>query len=85
MKAAALKSVDEDLRIHQQAYLNYAATATKVVGKKEKPVYAKFNDFYDYEKEIAEVLKGQKQKEKTTSQLSSLSRFLKEKERESNG
>lgn len=83
MKAVALKSVDEDLRIHQQAYLNYAATATKVVGKKEKPVYPKFKDFYDYEKEIAEVLDGQKQKK--TSQLSSLSRFLKEKERESNG
>ena len=82
MKAVSLKSVDEDLRIHKQAYLNYVATATRIVGKKEKPVYAKFKDFYDYEKELAEVLGEHAKKE---SQLSSLSRFLKEKERESNG
>lgn len=85
MKAVSLKSVDEDLRIHKQAYLNYVATATRIVGKKEKPVYAKFKDFYDYEKELAEVLRGHKKNEKKASQLSSLSRFLKEKERESNG
>lgn len=55
MKAARLKQVDMDCRIHQQAFLNFAVKAEKKSGKKSKPVYTKFKKFYDYEAEIKKV------------------------------
>ena len=44
-----------DYRNHLQAFLNFAVKAEKKSGKKSKPVYTKFNRFYDYEKELAKV------------------------------
>lgn len=76
MKAARLKSVDEDYRIHQHAFLAMAVTATKKSGKKEKYVYDKFKKFYDYEKELAKV-EEEDNKERTPGRFDELSRFLK--------
>lgn len=53
MEAYRLKMVDQDYRIHQQAYLNFMAQGKEKTGKyKERPVYRTFRAFYDYEKEI---------------------------------
>lgn len=51
IQAVKLKEVDKDYRNHLQAFLNYAAKAQKKAGKgKTKPVYSRFNKFYNYEK-----------------------------------
>lgn len=61
MKAAALRQADLDYRNHLQAFLNFAVQAEKRVGKnKTKPVYNRFEKFYDREKEINKVLDQKK-------------------------
>jgi hypothetical protein len=76
MKAIKLKQVDMDYRNHLQAFLNFAVKAEKKAGKnKSKPVYSKFKQFYNYEKEVENATKKDKEKEK--SRLSGLSKFLK--------
>lgn len=49
IEAHRLKEVDRDALIHWQAYLNFAAQATNKSGK---PVYKKFEKFYNYKKEL---------------------------------
>lgn len=74
MECVRLKQVDKDYRNHLQAFLNFAVKAEKRTGKnKSKPVYQKFKQFYDYEKEVAKVA----QKEATKSRFSGISKFLK--------
>lgn len=74
MQGVRLKQVDQDYRVHQQAYLNFAVQAEKKAGKnKTKPVYSTFEKFFDYEKAIQRV-KGKYGKE---SKFIGLSRFLK--------
>lgn len=74
MQGVKLKQVDEDFRVHQQAYLNFAVKAEKKVGKnKTKPVYSRFDKFFDYEKAIKRA-NGESKKE---SKFSGLSMFLK--------
>lgn len=73
MKANKLKQIDIDYREHLQAYLNFTVKAEKKAGKnKTKPVYSNFKKFYDYEKNLEEVMK-----EKKESKFSKLSKFLK--------
>ena len=56
MEALSLKSVDQDFHEHRQAFLNFAVQAERQVGKgKTKPVYRKFSQFYDYERELQKV------------------------------
>jgi len=56
MKAVRLKQIDTDYRNHLQAFLNFAVKAKKKAGKnKEKPVYSKFEKFYNYKKEVDKV------------------------------
>ena len=56
MEAWQLKKVDDNYLVHWQAFLNFAVRATKKVGKrKERPVYSRFDKFFDYEKEIKKV------------------------------
>ena len=56
IKALDLRLVDENYRAHRQAFLNYAVRAEKKAGKhKTKPVYSRFEKFYDYEAEIAKT------------------------------
>ena len=62
MKAVELRQVDMDYRNHQLAYLSFVVQGQKKAGKnKTKPVYPKFEKFYDYEKEINRVLGIKKQ------------------------
>jgi hypothetical protein len=63
-KAYKLSTVDKDMWIHKQAYLNFMANAKKKAGKdRMKPVYEAFDKFYDYKGEIEKVEKeyGKKQ------------------------
>ena len=77
MQSARLKQVDHDYRNHLQAFLNFAVKAEKKTGKnKTRPVYSRFNRFYDYEKELAKVTN----KEATKSRFSGLSKFWKKGE-----
>ena len=53
MEGVRLKQVDRDYRNHLQAFLNFAVKAEKKAGKnKTVPVFRKFKQFYDYEKEL---------------------------------
>ena len=78
MKAANLRRVDADYRNHLQAFLNFVVKAEKRSGKKSKPVYSKFNDFYDYETEINKAIG--KEKEKAKSRFSGIGKYLKKGE-----
>lgn len=72
MQAERLKQIDLDYRNHLQAFLNFAVKAEKKSGKKSKPVYSKFKQFYDYEKELNKALN----KNKSKSRFDGLAKFL---------
>lgn len=56
MEGVRLKEIDKDYRNHLQAFLNFAVRSEKKAGKgKSKPVYTKFRQFYDYERELEKV------------------------------
>lgn len=55
-EAFQYRQVDRQHELHELAYLNFAATATK---KKGKPVYKNFKKFYDYKKELEKVKREQ--------------------------
>lgn len=63
-----LKSVDEEFKIHLQAFQNVRANAKKGKGK---PAYRKFKDFFDYEKELDRFKKKE-------SKFLGVSKFIKE-------
>lgn len=74
IEAVRLKQIDNDYRNHLQAFLNFAVKAEKKAGKnKTKPVYSKFKQFYDYDKEVSKV----KEKDKSKARFSNLSKFMK--------
>lgn len=74
MEAVRLKQVDMDYRNHLQAWLNFAVKAEKGSGKNRKPVYTKFEKFFDYKKAIKKATNtGGNEK----SRFSGLSKFLK--------
>lgn len=77
MKSKELEMVDEEYRIHLQAYLNMSAQAKKRAGKKVKPVYTTFNKFYNYQKSLDRVM-GIKKK----SKFDGLAQFIKEQKKE---
>ncbi|MBU3876483.1 hypothetical protein HGO97_011740 [Faecalicatena sp. AGMB00832] len=63
MEAFRLGMVDRDYYIHWQAYLNFAVQAERPVGKgRTKPVYNRFDKFYDYEKELKRISGKKKEK-----------------------
>lgn len=65
MEAAALREVDKDYRNHLQAFLNFVVKATKKAGKnKSKPVYSRFNKFFDYEQAVENVRYTGKRKDR---------------------
>ena len=72
MNAQRLKDIDKYRDMHLQAWLNVSAGATKKDGK---PVYKKFKDFFDYDKEVGRMNK------KPDNKFSNLSKHLKEKEK----
>lgn len=74
MKGVQLKQIDMDYRNHLQAFLNFVVKAEKKSGKnKSKPVYNKFNKFYDYDKEVKKALK----KDNDKGKFSGIYKFLK--------
>lgn len=77
MKSKELQIVDKHYELHLQAYLNMAASARKPVGKKIKPVYTKFDKFFDYQKQLDRVM-GIKKK----SKFDGLAQFIKEQKKE---
>ena len=80
MKASNLRQVDDEYRLHEQAFLTVVARATK--GKKGTPVYKRFKDFFDYESAIKKILSGDKHKDV----MHAVSALLKEvKEKKKNG
>ena len=58
MKALELKEIDEDFKAHRQAFLNFSVQATRNNGK---PVYRRFESFYDYERALDEAEEKPKQ------------------------
>lgn len=61
MEALELRMLDQNLHEHRQAFLNFAVQAEKKVGKgKTKPVYRKFNQFFDYDGELDKLKKRRK-------------------------
>lgn len=74
MEAVSLKEIDKDYRNHLQAYLNFAVKAEKKSGKyKSKPVYTKFKQFYDYDKQLKSV----KNKDNEKGKFSGIGKLLK--------
>ena len=75
MKGAEYKNVDEQLHIHELAFLTMTAKAQKQVGKKTRSVYKSFKDFFDYEKEIEKV-KGNIRKVEVSSRFAKLAKHV---------
>lgn len=75
MEAARLKQIDLDYRNHLQAWLNFVVRAKKKAGKyKQKPVYSKFKEFYNYK----EALEKKETKDKSeNSKFSGIGKLLK--------
>lgn len=57
MKAHQLSRVDREYELHLQAWLNQQAQATKNKGKKTVSVFSTFNDFFNYEERVNEIVK----------------------------
>lgn len=75
LEALRLRNVDEDFAAHRQAWLNHEVQAEKQVGKKSKPVYEKFEQFFDYEKSVnnnSQKFETAKQTETFESRISKL-------------
>ncbi|MFD2209374.1 hypothetical protein ACFSMW_06590 [Virgibacillus halophilus] len=64
MQAFNLSQVDKQHEMHMQAWLNHQVTATKESGKKQVPVFKKYEDFFNYEKSLKQV---EKPKQKSIS------------------
>lgn len=74
MQGVHLKQIDTQYKLHLQAWLTFAAKAEKREGKKTKPVYKRFEQFYDYEKELK---KAQDQMTKEKSRFKGIGKLLK--------
>ena len=66
MEALELKMLDESAHEHRQAFLNFAVKAEKKAGKgKTKPVYRRFRQFFDFDKELRRI-KNRRKRSKYT-------------------
>lgn len=72
VKAAQYKRLDDEYRMHKQAFLNNAVTATEEKGKRIVPVYRKFEDFFNYEKLEKKLNETYAPKERKLSRFESL-------------
>lgn len=79
MEAERLKQVDKDYRNHLQAFLNFIVRAERKAGKnKTRPVYNRFDRFYDYDAQLKQATNSRRNKEK--SRFSGVGKFLKKGE-----
>lgn len=62
MRAYQLKRIDKQHEMHMQAWLNHIAGSTKEQGKKQVPVFKRFEDFYNYEEELKKVERPERSK-----------------------
>ena len=75
IEAYQLKTVDDNHRAHWQAFLNFAVQAKKKAGKhKERPVYTRFDKFFDYKEEIKKIQGEKKDKKERFSGIGKLLR-----------
>lgn len=75
VEALELRMLDESLHEHRQAFLNYAVQAEKPAGKgKTRPVYRKFRQFFDYDKELKNL--KTKKKKKADGRFWGIGKFL---------
>lgn len=75
MEALELRMVDESYKAHLQAFLNFSVKAERKAGKyKTRPVYRKFEQFFDYEKEIDRI----KNRKKTEDRIKRYVKMKKE-------
>lgn len=82
VKAHNLKQVDEQYKLHWQAYLNFAASAKKRAGKdKVKPVFTRFDNFFNYEAELDKA-RGIKRNE---DKLIAIGKIMKQGKEETHG
>lgn len=67
--------LDESLHEHRQAFLNLAVQAQKKAGKgKTRPVYRRFEQFFNYDRELNKLKSRKKQKK---SRFSGIGKLLK--------
>ena len=62
LEALEYQMVYDEYRAHRQAFLNFAVQAEKKFGKKTVPVYRRFRQFFDYEKELKKMRERKKKK-----------------------
>lgn len=55
MEAFNLREIDEEYKMHLNAWLHARVSDMKEKNKKQVPIYRSFKDFYDYEKRIQEI------------------------------
>lgn len=72
MTAYQLKRADKAFDMHMQAWLNQQVQATKSQGSKQVPVYRRFKDFYDLEKEERKILGGERKHKVEDNKLKAL-------------
>lgn len=78
IEALNLRMLDESLHEHRQAFLNFAVKAEKKAGRgKTKPVYRRFQQFFDFDRELRKI-----EKHKEPSRLPGISKLLDREERE---
>ena len=53
--AYQLRDLDNQQRMHLQAWVSHQVQATKKQGKKTVPAYETFKDFFDYDKRLREI------------------------------
>lgn len=54
--ACQIDTLNRRREIHEQAWANQNAQATKKQGNKEVPYFKNFRDFFDYEKEYNQIM-----------------------------
>lgn len=75
MEALELRMLDQDFHEHRQAFLNLAVQAQKKAGKgKTRPVYRRFKQFFDYDRELDKLRSRKNQK---NSRFSGIGKLLK--------
>ena len=80
MEALELRMLDESLREHRQAFLNFAVQAEKKAGKgKTRPVYQRFRQFFDYDKELKKI-RDKKKHDAKRSRFSGIGKLLRKGE-----
>lgn len=80
VEALELRMLDESLHEHRQAFLNFAVQAEKKAGKgKTKPVYQRFRQFFDYDKELKKI-RDKKKHDAKKSRFSGIGKLLRKGE-----